>query len=299
MNMGKSSNVIKRLNANVIVRNVVLAVCAVIVLVFVVSILLNMFTRHNDYKSVPDFSGMSIGQAEQAAKEGALKIEINDSLYVAGYDGGVILDQMPKPGNQVKSGRRIFVTVNAYGQKMVRVPYVTGLSLRQAKNNLQVAGLEIDRIVYREDIATNYVLEEQYNGSKIGQGSRLEAPQGSGVTLIVGLNPNDMLPTMPRLIGLSLAEAKSRLWDAGLNVGRLDFDADITLMNRNEARVYAQTPAQSLVVDPGAVVDLRLTLDDAKIEKAGKDADAAAKAIMDAIRQARAEAEEDGTLVTE
>ena len=257
-----------------------------------------MWTRHNDYKEVPDFSGMTMQEAEHAALDGELILEINDSLYVSGYPGGVILDQMPKPWTQVKSGRRIFVTVNAYGQKMVRIPYVTGLSLRQAKNNLQVAGLEIDRIVYKEDIATNYVLEEQYNGQKIGENSRVEAPQGSGITLIVGLNPNDMLPTMPRLIGLSLTEAKSRLWDAGLNVGRLDFDEDITLMNRNEARVYAQTPGHSLMVDPGAVVNLKLTLDDAKVEKGGIEADVAAKVIMDAIREAQAQAEAEGTLVT-
>lgn len=282
---------VAKVNSNVILRNIILAVCAIVVFVFIISMLLNLFTRHSQSKEVPDFGGMDVEQAMQVAREGSVKLEINDSLYVPEFQGGIILDQIPKPGSPVKSGRKIFVTVNSFNQKMVRIPYVTGFSLRQAKNNLMMAGLEIDRIIYREDMATNSVLEESYRGTSISSGSRKEAPKGSGITLVVGWNPGEQLPVMPKFIGLSPSEAKNRLWDLGLNVGKLTFDDDIKFVNRNDSRVYSQSPAPSVAVDPGTNVDLRFTTDEDKTSKGAVEAEKAAKAIQEALKQAQAEAE--------
>ena len=52
------------------------------------------------------------------------------------------------------------------------MPYVAGRSLRQAKNMLEVAGLGIEQIVYRPDLATNYVLEEYADGKRISEKPR-------------------------------------------------------------------------------------------------------------------------------
>ena len=164
----------RRINSSVIARNLVLAACAIIVFVFVVNLLLNLFTRHGQVRVVPDFSHMTVEEAAHAGKEASLKIEINDSLYVPAYPGGVILEQTPAPGEKVKSGRHIFVTINSFRQKMVDVPYVTGFSLRQAKNNLDIAGLGIKELIYRDDIATNYVLEERCGGKVVGPSSRMQ-----------------------------------------------------------------------------------------------------------------------------
>lgn len=283
--MASSDSLLSRIFHNIIFRNLVLAVCGIIVFVFILSLLLNVATRHDKYKDVPDFSGMSVEQAERVASKEALQVELNDSVYVSTAPPGAILDQMPKPGTQVKSGRRIFVTVNSQSRKMVGIPYVTGFSLRQAKNNLQLAGLEIDRIIYQEDIATNYVLEEQYNRKVIGPNSKMEAEQGSGITLVVGLNPGEPLPVMPRLLGLSLSEAKNRLWEAGMNVGTLNFDDNVTLATRNEARVYKQSPELSVRVDHGASVNLYFTIDDEKLKKNVVAAENAARARASAMRE--------------
>ncbi|MFR4025243.1 MAG: hypothetical protein ACLTZY_05330 [Alistipes indistinctus] len=90
----------------------------------------------------------------------------------------MILEQNPVAGAQVKSGRRVFVTINSYRQKMVTIPYVTGFSLRQAKSNLEMAGLGIDKLIYQNDIATNNVLEERYNGKIIHPGSKMRGGNG-------------------------------------------------------------------------------------------------------------------------
>lgn len=284
--MASLKDLITRLNRNVILKNVILAISAILVFVFVVSILLNLFTRHNRSNEVPDFSGLNMHEAEKAARHaGSLRIEVNDSLYVPAYEGGIILDQLPKPGTHVKSGRRIFVTVNSYKQKMVRIPYVTGYSLRQAKNNLEVVGLEIDKLVFKPDIANNNVLEQLYNGKVILRGSTLEAEQGSGVTLVVGLGADQPSPVVPKLVGFPLSEAKSRIWGAGLNVGNVEFDPDITLLNRNEAKVYVQAPEQGSRAAAGTAVTLKLSLDGEKVVSGSDASDKAAKRMIP-LRQA-------------
>lgn len=268
---------VTRINENAIARNVVLAFCALIVFVFVVGFLLNFFTRHNSHKEVPDFAGMTIEEATDAASHSSLRVEINDSLYIPAYNGGIILDQSPAAGSQVKPGRRIFLTVNSFKQKMVEVPYVTGFSLRQAKNNLEVAGLEIDKLVYVSDLATNNILEERYNGKVINPSTHLKVEVGSGITLMVGMGEEGTTQAIPKLIGFPLNEAKSRLWESGLNVGKVEFDTDVTPLSKNDARVFMQSPDQGYRVGLGTTVSIKLTLDPEKITKGSKQSDKAAK----------------------
>lgn len=283
------TNLIRKINANPLTRNLVLAACAIIVFVFVVNLMLNLFTRHGQVREVPDLSGMSVEEAAHAGQGASLRIEINDSLYVPAYPGGVILEQNPSPGAKVKSGRRVFVTINSFRQKMVAIPYVTGYSLRQAKNNLEMAGLGIDKLIYRSDLATNYVLEERYNDKLISAGSQAEAEVGSGVTLVVGKGADAVAQAVPRLVGFSAREAKSRLWEAGFNVGKVSYDEGVNLLNEKDARVRAQSPGVGSRQQYGTAVNFTLSLDEDRIEKGRAEAEraakAAAKAYADSLTQ--------------
>lgn len=292
--MGKIRKSIERISGNVIARNLILAVSLVVIFIFVVGILLNIFTRHNRYKTVPDFTGIQLVDALSAARHASLRIEVNDSLYVPAYEGGVVLDQLPEAGTQVKSGRRIFVTVNSFRQRMVDVPYVAGYSLRQAKNILEVAGLEIDRLVYVEDLAENNVLEQRYRGQTIGPDSSVRAEIGSGITLVVGRGAATGV-SVPKVVGFPLQEARSRLWEAGLNVGGIDYDEDVAVLARKDARVYLQLPGQGSVAVPGGTVSLRLTLDGAKVEQGSAESDKAARRMALEREREQEEAIENGT----
>ncbi len=260
-----------------LLRHLVLVVCALLVFFFVCSIVLNLATRHNTSEAVPDLSGMQVEEAIAASRKARLVIEVNDSLYVPAYAGGVILDQLPKPGTRVKKGRRVVVTINSHKQRMVEVPYVAGYSLRQAKNNLEVAGLEIERLVFRADLAANNVLEQRFNGEVVRPDSYLRAEQGSGITLVVGNNSDAPFPVVPKVIGFPLNEAKSRLWEAGLNIGQIEYDPGITMLNRNQAKVYVQDLGQGIRAHHGSEVSLKFTLDPAKVEDAAKSSDTAAR----------------------
>ena len=262
-------------------------------------------TRHSAKRTVPDFVGLRINDAEYFAKRRNLNIIINDSLHVSAYPGGVVLDQLPKGGVVVKPGRKVYVTINASRQRMVTVPYVAGRSLRQAKNMLETAGLTIERLEYVEDIATNYVLEEVVNGITVLEDSlAVQTEMGSGVLLRVGLAPSDTHTATPQLVGRSLHEAKSRLWESGLNIGEIRFDEGMELSERNRAKVYQQSVTDETPLEYGSRVSLNLTNDAERIanaiaeverqilerERAKMEADSIAKAeqrLLDSIAKAQ------------
>ena len=144
---------------------------------------------------------------------------------------------------------------------MIDVPYVAGYSLRQAKNILETAGLEIEKLVYVDDIATNNVLEQRVGPEVVAADNRVQARVGSGVVLTVGRAPGADLVSVPRVVGLPLREAKSRIWEAGLNVAGVTLAEDIDRMNLRQARVYLQQPDQGHRVVLGTGISIALSLD--------------------------------------
>ena len=261
-------------------------------------------TRHSARRTVPDFVGLRMNDAEYFAARRDLQIIVNDSLHVSAYPGGVVLDQLPKGGVVVKPGRKVYVTINSVRQRMVDVPYVAGRSLRQAKNMLETAGLTIDHLEYAEDMATNYVLAEFVDGVEVLEDSlAVRTEMGSGVVLRVGVAPNDVT-AVPQVLGRSLFEAKSRLWESGLNIGEIEFDEGMPVLERNRAKVYRQSMMPSAETAYGSRVSLRLTLDAALVDsmivaeerrveeelKAKMEADSIAKAeqrLLDSIANAQ------------
>ena len=265
---------IEALQNHFFLRNIVFAVCVIIVGVYLTGLLLKVYTRHGQKYEVPNFIGTIAPEARPLASEAKLRLEVIDSIYVPKQRPGMIIDQSPKPGMNVKSGRRVFLTINASRPKMEVIPYVTGYSLRQAKNTLESKGFEIDKLVYKTDMATNNVLGESWNGKEIIKGSETKAELGSGITLTVGRNPDSPLPLVPKVIGLGFREAKSRLWEIGLNIGEIKYDRNINAENIDDARVYRQTPSQQMRADYGGRVALWLSADNSKISTSSRDADA-------------------------
>lgn len=252
---------------NPIVRNILWIALTLIAMLVVASIVLRFATRHGAHRTVPDFAGLHLTEAQRLAKSEGLHIIVNDSLFVPLYDGGTVLDQLPKGGAEVKAGRKVYVTVNSSRQKSVRVPYVAERSLRQAKNMLEAAGLEIARLEYVSDIATNYVLAQYLDRRQITPDSKIEAEMGTGITLRVGVHEDSGVAYVPKLIGLPLSRAKSRLWEMGFNVGKVSYDADVERLERGNARVYFQSTGQGYPASLGTTVDLKLTTDIKKISE--------------------------------
>lgn len=260
-----------------LLRNIVMAICLVLVFLFFVTIVMNFMTRHGQRIIVPDFAGKTVSEVKNIANEMDINVEVIDSLYIPKEIAGAVLDQSPNAGMGVKKGRKIFLVINAEKPRMEIIPYVSGYSLRQAKNILENKGFEIAKLVYKEDLATNNVLGESYKGTPIMSGSSIKAELGSGVVLTVGRNSGSPLPLVPKVIGLNLREAKSRIWEMGLNVGEVKVDGTLKGNDLDQAKVYRQTPNQQMRSGYGSPVTLYVTSDIEKIKSGSKESDVQAR----------------------
>lgn len=267
--------VLAYINSNFLLKNVLMLLCFGLVAIYIVSLLLNLFTRHGQKHTVPMLVGMTVEEANVRVQNEKLNLIIADSLFIPKQRPGTIIDQSPKEGMGVKSGRKIFITINAYRPKTEVIPYVVGLSLRQAKNHIETKGFEIEQLVYRSDIATNNVLGQSFKNKDISQGSKVNAELGSGITLVVGRESDQPLPIIPKVVGMTLREAKSRLLERGFNIGSIKFDSDVK--DEGTARVYKQSPGQEARNDYGSRTSLWLTNDSQKVSKSSAEADKKAR----------------------
>lgn len=240
-----------------IVRNLLLMALISVVLLVGAMVFLNVATQHNKELEVPDFRGMTVEQAIAAADEAGIRVEVVDSVY-SQRNRGKIKTHTPAAGVMVKKGRRILLTVNAVNARKVTVPNLVGYSLRQAMPELNQRGLELGRLIYKKDIATNNVLQQQYNGRPIAPGAQVEAE--SIIDLVLGLNDSDCETMIPDVLGKDEKSALRTLHDSYLNVRKVIFDKSVqTWEDSLNAQVYKQNPEPSeLPVSMGTDVTVYL-----------------------------------------
>jgi beta-lactam-binding protein with PASTA domain len=142
------------------------------------------YTRHGQYISVPDVSGMFEEEAGQALAAVGLKYEVLDYKYDRMTVEGGVIEQKPKSGSYVKDGRTIYLTLNSGREPLRAVPDVAdNSSLRAAESRLNAAGFKLGRTVY-VDGDLDWVYEIRYQGEKIEAGTQI--PEGSTLTIVAG-----------------------------------------------------------------------------------------------------------------
>lgn len=260
-------NIFKKLWGNWIVRNLLLAVLAVVLVMAGVNIGLKRFTMHNDTVLVPDMVGKPLSEARQVASKDDLKLIVTDSVFVNRFRHGAVYAQNPKAGTDVKKGRKIYITMNAVKKKQVEMPNLVGLSLRQAKVELTSRHLVLGKLIYVSDIATNNVLAQLRDYQDIPAGQKVDV--GTVVDLRLGLNSSDPYTVISSFAGLPYHKAVNAVQDSYLNVSQLVFDETVSSYSDSLAAfVYRQVPeASDQKVRMGREVKLYLTLDERKLPK--------------------------------
>lgn len=258
--MGK----IKSFFGNWIVKNLLGALLVVAVLVGGASIALNFITGHNKELIVPDITDMRVKDAEFEAHQAGMRTEVIDSVYVKRLKRGYVYKQNPAPGSKVKKGRRIMLTINAVTPKKVSMPNLVGYSMRQAKAELNTRGLVLGKLMYVSDMATNNVLRQMHGNMEIEAGTPIESE--SVIDLVVGLNPDDNMTSIPDARGLKRNSAVDLIQENSLNIRKIVYDKTVqTYEDSTKAFVWRQTPDPS--ADPivmGSDVSIYLTTDLAK-----------------------------------
>jgi eukaryotic-like serine/threonine-protein kinase len=227
--------------SKVFLRSLVFAVLIAIGILIVLLIWLNFYTRHGQARPVPDFTGLTVGQASDLAKESRLRYQIIDSVYTTAVERGAVAEQNPKPGFKVKKGRNIMLTINAFKPEMVAMPNLIDLSLRQAAQVLESSGLELGQRRYKPDLSINFVIEQHYRGRRISHGDSIQ--KGSVIDIVVGKGLSNERTKIPQLVGMKLDPAKNRIMESSLVLGTFIYDKTIrTGADSARAFVYKQNP---------------------------------------------------------
>ena len=249
-----------------IIRNILWAVVIVVVLIAGSVIFLNVVTQHNRELIVPDFTNMTVAEAEALAADAGMRVEVTDSVFAKRIRKGAVRDQNPSPGSKVKEGRRISLTINALNAKKVTMPNLIDLSMRQALAELQSRGLVLGKLIYVRDMATNNVLRQLHGNREIAPGTTVETD--TVVDLVVGLNPDTEASTyVPDVLGKRYMSAVDALHKQSLNIKTLRFDDSVkTYEDSLDAVVYRQSPeASDIPVNLGNDVSLYLTVNPERI----------------------------------
>lgn len=142
------------------------------------------------------------------AKLSRLKFDIND-VHVRrdGTVAGQVLDQRPAPGEKLKEGQTVTVTVSE-GQTLVAIPALRGLTEADAAGLISRAGLAPALVYsYHEDVAKGTVIDWQPNSQEIEKGSTVQ------IAISSGPKPR---PVPTGLAGLTYDAAAAKIKAAGL-----------------------------------------------------------------------------------
>ncbi|MAQ47896.1 MAG: hypothetical protein CMD27_03360 [Flavobacteriales bacterium] len=218
----------------------------------VVDLSLKKYTLHHEIITVPSLIGLNISQVEDTILEYGLQFIILDSAaYDPGYARGSVLSHSPKPGSEVKPGRKIYLTTNPITVNYISFPELINKSLRQTINLLENNAFRLGNLYYVDHFAKDVLIFATHNGMKIHFNDSL--PKFSIIDLHLG-NGYELDVTTPNLIGLSLKDVKKKLNNTSLNVGDvyLDFNDNDSLASV----VYKQDPILNTKLTLGSFISV-------------------------------------------
>lgn len=216
-----------------------------------------MYTNHGESVSVPDLSGYTFDEGVNILERASLQYEVSlDSGFEADKKPFAILKQIPEPNAHVKSGKTIYLTLNAQNAPMLKMPNLINTPLKNVQEILANMGLERGDIVYIPDIGINVVLDQKYRGVSIREG--FEIPKGARIDLVVGDGLGNQILSVPRLQGMDEIDAEFLILGSSLRIGNKHYvDTDSV----GAGQVFKQSPAADTQVKTGELIDLWIARD--------------------------------------
>lgn len=246
--MSKITDSLKKVGIHI---GIILGVIVLLTFIFL-KVFLPSYTNHGETVSVPDLTGFDYVEIEDFLSTRDLKYEINiDSGFNADLKPLIVLKQTPKPGNKVKSGRKIYLTLNSKNAPLLKMPNLVNSPLKNVQEILANAGLVRGDIEYVPDIGRNVVLEQKYRGRNIQEG--FEIPKGSQIDLVVGDGLGNQSLNVPRLIGMDEVDAEFLIIGSGLRMGRINYIPNDSIP---KGTIIKHLPPAGVEVKTGESIDL-------------------------------------------
>ncbi|WJV49295.1 Stk1 family PASTA domain-containing Ser/Thr kinase [Streptomyces flavofungini] len=127
---------------------------------------------------LPDVTGESESDARAELEEAGVKVRIAPERVTSDEDKGTVVKQSPRGDKTVAEGDTVELTISK-GPPLVEVPDVEGMSVDEAKDELEAAGFEVKEDRGLLDIFADKVKDQSVDGGD-------KAPKGSTITIKIG-----------------------------------------------------------------------------------------------------------------
>jgi len=176
---------IRFLGTKKFLRHLLGVVVFIAILVWFILLLLNIYTQHGNYLSVPDFTGMKIDNVTSREEYKDYEFVVVDSVFDISKPKGTVLRQDPYPASKVKKNRKIYLTIVSFFPEKTSMPDLKDLTLRQALSTMESVGLKQGNISYIRTFDEDAVQQQFFQGKVIVAGTKLD--KGSAIDLTVGM----------------------------------------------------------------------------------------------------------------
>ena len=150
---------------------------------------MDIYTHHGEKISVPDIRNKSFVDAQYILRRAGLQIEVSDTGFVKALPPDCILEQSLTPGTVVKSGRIVFVVINASNTPTLTIPdVIDNSSYREARARMIAMGFKVGDPEYVPG-EKDWVYGIQCRGRRVSNGDRI--PIDYPLTLMVGSGTYD------------------------------------------------------------------------------------------------------------
>ncbi len=198
--------------------------------------------------SVPNVVGLNLIDAQSRLAQYRLNARVVAYDYSATVPNGYIIDQDPDAGVPVKAGRPISLWVSKGPELIGTVPDVVGQTWREAKINLETAGLTVLEADFTyansETIGKDRVISQQ------PPAGAQNVPRGTRAHLVVSLGPQAGTVVVPNFVGQSLEQARALLPGLNLTEGSITTQAS----NQPDGTILNQNPGAGSEVAAGTAV---------------------------------------------
>ena len=203
---------------------IALFIISILIFLFFEKIAMPIYIRKGNSIRLINVRGKILDRGINELKISGFNGVVFDTVYTSNIEPQTIIDQYPPSGQKVKKGRTIRLKI-ARPEKMIDVPSLVGQSKRSAEIKIQQLGLKIDTIYveYNPDYPKGTVAWQfPKSGDQIRKGFGLQ------ITISEGLPPD--FYQVPQLFGLSLNNAKKKLDNSRLKLGKVTYQQNEDLV---------------------------------------------------------------------
>jgi serine/threonine-protein kinase len=210
---------------------------------------LNLAIKRGEKVTVPNLVNKSVVEALDILSERNLELRKTGARNSSMIPENYVLTQDPIAGSVVKEGTPVSVVISL-GSKISLVPNLVGKSLREARLDLNQAGLRVGRFssVHHQEKEDTVLAQSPPSGRQVER----ETP----VSLLLSLGPRPREYRLPDLVGLPLERASKVLEAMGISVGNITTKVDLT---KPQGMVLDQDPRPGSLIAQGSSVSLVMT----------------------------------------